>query len=286
MIRTINFNDNGSKILIISGIHGNEVGTINLSFELYHYFSYMSKDKYPIGICNISFIHSANKEGIRNHTRNLVFDSNLNNPFTPDSDPKTEIIEAIKDADYVIDLHCSPYIARGFLLDNDEKSLATKNFLDNQFYKELYNGDINYLVRSTNINSIKSHVNSLNGKIGFTWEQNGMDRNSISIDKSKDMLIKFIYSIHDLKIPEYNDKLEYDEIKFSTNITTPVEGILIYYFKLGDFIQKNSIIGVIRDINTYQELYRIISPVDGKFVCGNNSLYVNCYDIVAFIQPK
>ena len=37
MKRVISFDQKGEKLLIISGVHGNEVGAVKLSFKLYDF---------------------------------------------------------------------------------------------------------------------------------------------------------------------------------------------------------------------------------------------------------
>lgn len=282
MKRVISFDQKGEKLLIISGVHGNEVGAVKLSFKLYEYYKNRDNITEAPGISSITFIYVANREGIRRNIRDQVYDSNLNNSFnTEDMDSKQEIITEIKDAKYVIDLHCSPYIANGFLLEDDFKSYLVKEFLEENFKLELFNGDLNYSVRSTRSNTIKSLVNKCNDKFGFTWEQNGMDRNSLDNNTSLRMLIKFISKLHKLQI---KPKTDYN-MELSFVITTPAEGYLDYYYNLGASIRKDSLFGCIRDIYTNEIIYDIRVPFDCKFIIGNNNLYVNCFDFVAMIHP-
>lgn len=299
MIRTIDFgNENGINILIISGVHGDEVGAIKTSYNLYQEFQIIkASNDLPSRILNfgkISFIHVANRDGVRNRCRDMVYDGNLNNMFSTSADPKREIIEAIDDAQFVIDLHCSPYVASGFIFDTDYKSYLFKNFLENNFFYDLSTIRLSYGVRHTEACTIKSYVNSLKGKIGFTWEQNGMDQHSLT--DNVDMLVEIIYSFE--KFNEYlqnelnmglNDivscHLPHYMPELSTMFTTPVEGILSYYQPLGAIVSKNSLIAGIRDLNTNQLIYTIKAPFDCKFISGNCNLYVHDAEFIAMIQP-
>ena len=286
MKRVISFDQKGEKLLIISGVHGNEVGAVNLSFKLYEYYknSNDTTTAIPSGISSITFIHVANKEGIRRNVRDQVYDSNLNNSFNTEENPREELIAAIKDSKYIIDLHCSPYMASGFLLETDFKSFLIKEFLEENFKLELFSGDLNYSVRSTKLDTIKSLVNKCKDKFGFTWEQNGMDRISLDNCKSSKMLIKFINKLHKLENRSKQDYNDYN-MELSTVINTPAEGYLEYYYELGSIIKKDTLFGCIRDMYTNDIIYDIRVPFDCKFIIGNNDLYVNCFDFVAMIHP-
>ena len=98
---------NSPKIVVISGVHGNEPGPI-LGIEKFINDNFINQKKVKRG--NIIFIPRVNFEGIEKNTRNYPCVNNnydINRHFydTIQNQPNKKILEIIKNSDFVLDLH-------------------------------------------------------------------------------------------------------------------------------------------------------------------------------------
>ena len=167
------FGQTGVKILILAGVHGNELGTILLANDINEWATPKNLLEHDIAILDI-WTH-VNISGTRNKTRDYVQNDpgmDLNRGYSIDrpsaDDIRKEIIDLISKNDYdiVIDMHCSHNIAPTFLIDADQDYAP-------EICKWCTEHHFNCMVRECHNDTIKRFTSDCD-IIGLTWEQPGM----------------------------------------------------------------------------------------------------------------
>ena len=263
-------NNIGKNILIITGVHGNELTPIYCGYLL----SKLDYSNYDFK--KITIINSINKNGIIKNTRDIPNSStsDLNRMFNNDVNvnEKEELEKQITEHDIIIDIHSSPKCDNFVLLNQDENT--------NSYVEYCIKNNINYLIRYSTANTIKKYCIDLN-KISFTLELNMIDYIDInSAEKGKDIVLKIINDCN-LTItkeePIYNTYLELQTYK---------TGLFLPKKECGNIIKENDIIGSILNIDTFEET-SIKCSFKGKFriICFGETNYVDGSNSICFLQP-
>ena len=131
--------DTLKNILIIAGIHGNEIGTISLAYDLIHTISHTKKEElqtlFP-DIREITILPVANYEAMRSCKRDIVHTTNdLNRGWFTDrySTIRTDILDEIEKADVVIDMNS---------LYGKDTFDKLKFLIENVFIKAIYDNNV------------------------------------------------------------------------------------------------------------------------------------------------
>ncbi len=259
------------KILILTGIHGNELTPIHCGFLL-------NKQKWDISkFKTLKIINAINVNGIKECVRDISVDKSkdLNRMFS--NDDKTNLSEELKkefeNFDVIIDIHSSKNCTEFILINNDEYANSYVEF------SEKFN--VKYLLRYNNNSTIKKYGLNL-GKIAFTIELNKMDNIDFeSSNKGLELVNTIINNIENFEIKKEVPKYKtYKEISFYK------EGILLPNYKLGDFIESEKSLGNILDIYTFEETPFIYKGNSSTIILDNNKSYKTPNDSIYWVQPK
>lgn len=202
--RTIKFSDNGTKVAIISGTHGNESNAVKIVSLLYRALA--SKDQQPIeGIGSIEFILGLNDTGLIMNSReyvNFQKSTDLNRSF--ETEPasfiflQSQVKATVERNDVIVDVHNSPKCMNSFCVDYA---------YDAPFFVEfLTRCSIPFTLRPTSNSTIKKFAND-SGKIGFTLELDNMGYSSdkTQISTAIDFLKKFLEAVKTMHVPKAYD---------------------------------------------------------------------------------
>lgn len=284
------YSPNSLNVLIIAGVHGNELTAMNVCNDLYNHFSKCHNSL--ILNANLTVLNYVNEYGLKKCVREWASVENNNDlnryHYCEDDVVKNEreyLKKVILQNDIVIDIHSSPNISEFFLIDNN-------SCINLEYFKE--NG-IPYVVRDFDGKTIKSFcLGSFNTNqkkiLGFTFETNGMKEvNFESSKRSFNILRKVIEDIDNLYKANINAealKLNFDELlqpcfslctgfiksKYKTN-------------KLGLFFYKDEKIVEIVDYKDENRIFEIKSPTNGILVELIDKDFVNYGDVVCSVQP-
>lgn len=176
-----------SNILVISGLHGNELSPLYVSKLIIENVEKIDKNVYK----RLTFVNMPNMYGILNKVRDYQGNSDLNRIFKPDLQADY-IKDLINQNDIVIDIHASPYIVENFwLLDNDNYVQSYSHFLNGLGQKIVY--------KDVNAHTVKGHVNSKDA-VAFTLEINGMSEIDVNAShKAMNSVIQVINNIKSLE---------------------------------------------------------------------------------------
>ena len=264
-------NKKGKKILVIGGVHGDELTPI---YSVYLYQKYLKSNK-KRDFKSLTIINSINKSGIENCTREMSNNntSDLNRKLSHENfSPTDKLKELIEKNDVIIDCHSSPKCCDFVLLNMDE--------YNNSYVKFCEKNNINYLNRYSNANTIKKYALDMD-KISFTIELNKMNYVDIESAKSgKDLISNIVENINSMKYkksePKYEPYTEFNHHK---------SGIFFPKHKLGEVISKGDKIGYILDLTTYEK-HKVIFNRDGDYrlICQGISDYITPKDSIYYIQ--
>ncbi len=264
-------NRTGKNILVMSGIHGNELTPIYCTYLL-------SETKYNLeDFENLTIVSAINFYGICENTRNIPQNNtdDLNRMFSIklNIDLKKEIEKLIDENDVIIDIHSSPNCDEFLLLNQDE---TTNSYVD--FCIE---NDLHYLIRYSNTNTIKKYCIDLD-KLSFTLELNKMDYIDYNSAKNGSEIIKkIISSVNNFKINKSEPKYK-DYIEFKTHKT----GLLLPKIQNGEIIKNGEIIGEILNLNTFEKSEVQNNLIgDYRVICFGSSNYVDPDNSVCLLQP-
>ena len=263
------------NILILSGVHGDEltpiVSTNNLIKNIETF--YKDKKEFHARFGSLKIFSAINATGIAQNTREIPndFTPDLNRKFNTRESFEDELFELINDADMVIDVHSSPNCTNFVLLNQDEN---TNSFVD--FCNDNY---IEYAIQYSAADTIKNYCLK-NDKIGITVELNG--KNYIDTKASEigvSIILKFI--IHDLEIkksvPKHNVMEEFK---------TYHEGLFIFNKECGNIINDGDYMGYVLNLNDFSEI-KIYFTKKGSYrmICRDRSDYVSPNKIICMLQP-
>lgn len=231
MIRT-NYTGPGKngRLLIISGVHGNEYGGISVVNDLKKFYATDLTKIYG----EVEFLEMVNEHGIINNKREDEEGNDLNRLYN-NQYINTETTEALKsiivEYDYIIDVHASPNCIPFVLISNNEYANSYVEFC---IRKHLDYG----IWDNASPNTIKQLLLEQN-KTVMTYEITGV--NSVEVEsyqKSLDVLFKIasiIYQVKTKKSPNRYECLQTIEAPISGIKTTPLnEGDLCRIKSLDD----------------------------------------------------
>lgn len=182
--------DSDKKLLILSGIHGNEYNPCIL-------LQYIKNDKILIEFLQkkfntITFFYNINEIGIINNTReNIHID--LNRIYSYDFSIIEDIKNLINESTHIVDLHSSPHCSN-FILINETNTA-------NSYVEFAINNNINYLLYNQYNQYTIKHQSQLLDKISITFEMNGIDKITINdVIGAKIEIDKILYNIHNINI--------------------------------------------------------------------------------------
>ena len=317
------------RVAIVAGVHGNELGTMALAYNLLkHYngfieekdiiskgeeqlerddshtititikhdhniFHWIDPYRAPLeGICSMTIIPVVNEIGLRDSTREqnqCTADLNRGYENIYTDNVRNIINLIVKNSDVVIDLHCSSNLAKCFILDMDMSKLSL--LIDNMStFSKQSDTIFPYIIKGATPGTLKHYTNSFPNKLGFTWEQSGM--NEILPDVNRESfctLIPFIQYISEL----YHKTIEIESPNIMEtpvkHYIAPVSGIVSTPIK-DDFktkyvkVYKGDILFIINDFEG-NALFIQRAEEDVHVILLNTNRWVNFENLVAMVQP-
>lgn len=270
--------ESGPKILVISGIHGDESQAVVSVLKLADAISKLSCDPSSVfsHVASYTFLHAVNDFGLAQHTRENLYQKESETPqdlnrlfkaeFSTPTELKDTISTAITDADIVIDVHNSPLCKNCFLVDYDSNADKILSLVGRT--------SLTPLVRTVNTNAgtVKSKALSM-GKIGFTVELNGMGFLGDDPEQSSILLLEFIQSIlsnYNLPKKTCPDLSEY----LSHSLYSMITGVVSWQ-RLNPWLKKYSKNEVICTVTSLdgKETHEIKAPYSGGFVYDITHFY-------------
>lgn len=280
-----------SKVLVISGTHGNETNAVQDVYDLK--LRYEDQD-----IRDVMFYQAWNLAALDAGTREFVSYSNelpddLNRAFpTTQNVDKEDLVYVLKGlidkADIVIDVHNSELLKNCVVINNDSRA---QNYVN--FCKE---NDIPFIVIESTTNTIKRFALN-NGKIGFTVEIG--DMNFSDSNEGVDFLDKLIKALRtaDLETLRCPNQNPLDASQVAKTIYAHSRGLL-RTFRNNEYSKKPKRSEVLKHYlkgekifiieNPTEPAYRgeeIIAPCDGYVMDIVDSYWVNTGDVVLNFQP-
>ena len=262
----------GTKdILILTGVHGDELTPIYVGYKL------DPEKQFDINSYRLITIVSAiNIEGIKKGVREIPSDhtTDLNRMFINNipENKVNEIKKLINTHDIVIDLHSSPSCTEFILINQNEYA--------NSYVEFAISNNIKYLLRYSDNNTIKKYCIERN-KISFTVEINKMKE--IDFDSSfncQKLLERIINNINSFK--QNKDEPIY---KTYQSIYTHKEGMFIPHVGFGNKITNGTRLGEIINLKTFESSYIEYNGDDGIIICDSGSSYVTPNNPIFDIQP-
>ena len=264
-------NNKGKNILILSGVHGDELTPVYTTYLL----SKLDYNNYNFK--KITIISAINTEAIKNNTREtpIIKTSDLNRVFSNEEDVKYKdvLTKHIKEHDIIIDIHSSPKCDTFVLLNQDETT--------NSYVEFCNQNNINYLIRYSAANTIKKYCQELN-KIAFTVELNLMSYiDHDSANSGKDLILKIVSKCESLRIVKTEPiHEEYHELyTYKTGMFTETK-------KCGDIIKQNQEIGRVICLKTFEETsLKLNKKGSFRIICFNSHSFVDGSNCIAYLQP-
>lgn len=273
MNKTIIEGKGKKNILVLTGIHGNELSPV--------YIGYMLKEYYNISVDELYFkqltiVNAINIDGIRKNVREIPSDSttDLNRMFKSEVKDNyvNEIKQLIVDNDVIIDIHSSPNCTEFILINNDGYA--------NSYVEFAKNNDISYLLRYSNADTIKKFCLNA-GKISFTIEMNKMSSIDLkSCERCFSLLLKLF-----INIDSFGYKIEEPKYETYTEFYHYKEGIFLPEFELGDVVDDNDIIGTLLDLKDFSKTDVIYRGKKAKLICDEDKSYISPGSSIYFLQP-
>ena len=263
----------GTKnILILTGVHGNEITPVYCGYLLINEYGF-THNKFK----KITILNALNTDGIKKNTREIPSDgtNDLNRMFKveQDEDITTEDLEKLfNENDVIIDIHSSPRCTEFTLINQDEYA--------NSYVRFCRKHEIKYLLRYSDANTIKKYgLDKI--KISFTIEINGL--NYIDFESAKNG-VQLVYKIVDncdkfelsKEIPKYTEYFE---------LFTYKSGLFLPYYSVGDEIKEGNLLGKIIDLTTMEESVIPYNRGLGWIICTGETQYVSPSQSIYFIQP-
>lgn len=258
------------KILILGGVHGNELTPVHCCKSFYD--DVLSRGSN----FDITILNACNVKGMIKNVREVPkpgSTDDLNRSFFIfDEDIKQIIDSCIEEADIIIDVHSSPNCTELCIVDINEYSKSYKKFLDSIGVQSVF--------RYSAGNTIKEYCQKKN-KISFTLELNGIS--FIDFQSSKigvSILNAFVNNLYSFNL----QKDDFQNIQEMRSIKCPKEGFFILDSDvIGKHVHCGDVVGKILDLN-FDEVF-VKSNVDGTIVCGNDKQYFAFGEPILEIQP-
>lgn len=280
-MHTYEFNGTGTqKILVIAGVHGNELTPIVVVDHLRRIIE-ENKGVDNSNYSKFTILNVVNESGIKNRTRDFIsgFTNDINRKFADNMDIDIECIRKyINDADIVIDIHSSPSCTPFFLINQDMYANSYVEFME-------YN-NLPYLLRYSNASTIKKYALEI-GKKAFTLELNRIGVVNISeVDESINLLCKSLNLMRYLFVTKETPKYEpYKEV------FTHHTGVMLYNKNdmLGKEFEGNEdtvVITVLKIEDMSFEVIKYKSESKYRVICIGDGDFVDPSLSYMFIQPS
>ena len=264
-------NDKGKKILILTGIHGNEITPVHAGYLL----SIQKWDKTKFK--TLTILNGVNKNGLRNNTREVPnsFTDDLNRMFSNDIDKdlKETLEKFFIEADVVIDIHSSPHCTEMVLINQDEYGNSYVEFCEKNH--------LSYLLRYSSLDTIKKHC-YLHNLISFTIEINGMDMIDAESSVKGSALVTQIIE----NIDKFESKIEKPKYETYIEIYNHKEGIFLQSEPNGSFIKKGTVLGEIIDTDTFESTkVKYQKDFESTLINSSGRSYVTPNEPILYLQP-
>lgn len=280
-----------SKVLVISGTHGNETNAVQDVYDLK--LKYEEQNIHDVIFCqawNTTALNAGTREFVK-HSDELPDDMNRAFPTAQIID-KEESINILKNlidwVDIVIDVHNSEFLKNCVVINNDCRAQNYVNFCKKN--------KIPFIVIESATNTIKKFA--LNGdKVGFTVEIG--DMNFSDSNEGVDFLDRLIKALQatDLETLRYPNEVPLDASQVVKTVYAHSQGLL-RIFKDSDHSKKPKRSEILRHYlkgekifiieNPVKLAYRseeVIAPCDGYVMDMVDSYWVDEGDIILNFQP-
>lgn len=280
-----------SKVLVISGTHGNETNAVQDVYDLN--LKYEEQNIHDVIFCqawNIAALNAGTREFVK-HSNELPDDMNRAFPTAEPMD-KEESISALKNlidyADIVIDVHNSEFLKNCVVINNDCRA---RHYVE--FCKKNH---IPFIVIESTTNTIKRFA--LNeDKVGFTVEIG--DMNFSDSNEGVDFLDKLIKALQatDLETLRNPNEVPLDASQVVKTVYAHSQGLL-RIFKDDEHSEKPKRSEILRHYlkgerifiieNPVKLAYRseeVIAPCNGYVMDLVDSYWVDDGDVILSFQP-
>lgn len=280
-----------SKVLIISGTHGNETNAVQDVYDLQ--LRYEAQNVQDVMWCqawNVTALNAGTRE-FYNRSKDLPDDLNRAFPTVQNLD-KEDLVSALKTivdmADAVIDVHNSELLKNCVIINND---LRAQNYVD--FCKK---NDIPFIVMESTTDTIKRFVLNEN-KIGFTVEigDTGFSDSNEGVD-FLDKLVKALQAT-DLETLRYPNQNPLDASQVAKTIYAHSQGLLRTFVEnehsrkpkrseiLKHYTKGEKIFIIEHPTELAMRSEEVIAPCDGYVISVADSYWVNTGDTILNFQP-
>lgn len=266
-------NKKGKRILIIAGVHGEELTPVYcLSVFSKQYIDIVKQD-----FKSMTIINGVNMDGLKQGTRDIPNNStsDLNRMFISESrtDSFNLLKEHIEENDIVIDVHSSPSCTDFALIDIDEYMSSMKEWCNKS--------SVTAAFRYSGADTIKRYCLDM-GKPALTIELNKLNViDYASAKNGAEILTRLILrSANYAKI----EKKEPGYVKELVEIKTHVSGIVDYHVKNGEHFKEGDTLYSILDLDL-NIIYDYNVSFDGFVVCEPTKQFAKRGDTLYLTQP-
>lgn len=280
-----------SKVLVISGTHGNETNAVQDVYDLER--RYEDQDIRDVMFCqawNLAALDAGTREFV-SYSNELPDDLNRAFPTTQNVD-KEDLIYVLKGiidkADIIIDVHNSELLKNCVVINNDSRAQNYVNFCKGN--------DIPFIVIESTTNTIKRFALD-NDKIGFTVEIGDMNfSDSIEGVDFLDKLIKALRAA-DLETLRRPDQNPLDASQVAKTIYAHSRGLL-RTFRNNEYSKKPKRSEVLKHYLKGEKIFiienptkpmcrgeEVVAPCDGYVMDIVDSYWVNTGDVILNFQP-
>lgn len=280
-----------SKVLVISGTHGNETNAVQDVYDLK--LRYENQNIHDIIFCqawNIAALDAGTREFVKS-ANELPDDMNRAFPTAQTMD-KEKSIGAVKDlieyVDVVIDVHNSELLKNCVVINNDFRAQNYVNFCKRN--------DIPFIVIESTTDTIKRFALNKD-KIGFTVEIG--DMNFSDSNEGVDFLDKLIKALQatDLETLRCPNQNPLDASQVAKTVYAHSQGLL-RTFKDNEHSKKPKRSEVLKHYTKGEKIFiienpakpayrgeEVVAPCDGCVMDIVDSYWVNTGDIILNFQP-
>lgn len=270
------------NVLILAGVHGDELTPVYTAMQLYD--KLCSMDPTKIMASEVTIVNMINETGIKHNCRDYVPDNvnkgfDLNRQLSKKKETFSDVISTLQSFvennkyTVVIDIHSSKNINPCYLIDVD------KNY--HFMYEYLSRLHLPIAARYCKNDTIKKFSFSDSPKrIGLTLELDGMDINFERFDEYIDLILPIINNDpNQIKSVDKNRQIKILEpcISHTTGFT------YIYKDRLNKNRLAGSPFGCVIDLNN--EKYEYYMPINGRIIEFSHGQYIEAGQQFVSIQP-
>lgn len=254
------------KVLVISGVHGNETHAVAATYQLYENMCKFNSSE----IGKIDFIFNLNEYGLEQDTRDNLYaketSTNLNRLFPKEYNTPDEIKDYLKkivneNYDLILDVHNSPCCLDCVLIDYDENT--------NKLLGVLKDSPLEPMVRPTQIGTIKKLFNKYS--YAYTVELGEMGIRG-DYKASAELLRTFIETV----IGNMKDKktVEVNQDCVVKTLCTKIDNGIIRYERANvvGYYEEGDPICTVKNMHTSEVEY-IEAPFDGILFDVDDNIY-------------